>query len=172
MPQNIEEAFKSAGADLFPARTADLRTDCSCPDWANPCKHVAATHFILGERFDEDPFLIFRLRGRTQEQILQALRLRRASQDEVDEDEEEPEEEPIVPLEEELGQFWNLREPLESVTISIHPAAIETPLLRRLGEPNFIPSPGLLSLLKPAYRAIGQAALKQAFDTGEEMEKE
>ena len=70
MPQNIEEAFAAAGASLFPDRRGDLITTCSCPDSANPCKHVAATHYILGEQFDEDPFMIFRLRGRTQEQIL------------------------------------------------------------------------------------------------------
>ena len=74
MPQDIEEAFAAAGVSLFPDRRGDLDTDCSCPDWANPCKHVAATHYILGEQFDEDPFLLFRLRGRTQEQILAALR--------------------------------------------------------------------------------------------------
>ena len=68
MPQDIEEAFEEAGASLFPKKRGDLETECSCPDYANPCKHIAATHYILGERFDEDPFLIFRLRGRTQEE--------------------------------------------------------------------------------------------------------
>ena len=65
MPQDIEQGFEAAKVSLFPARRDDLKTDCSCPDYANPCKHIAAAHYILGERFDEDPFLIFRLRGRT-----------------------------------------------------------------------------------------------------------
>jgi uncharacterized Zn finger protein len=52
MPQEIEQAFNAAGVSLFPAKRGDLKTDCSCPDYANPCKHVAATHYILGERFD------------------------------------------------------------------------------------------------------------------------
>lgn len=77
MPQEIEEAFATAGVSLFPDKRDELETDCSCPDWANPCKHVAATHYILGEQFDEDPFLLFRLRGRSQEQIIEALRERR-----------------------------------------------------------------------------------------------
>ncbi|HCU91834.1 MAG TPA: hypothetical protein DHU96_03495 [Actinobacteria bacterium] len=79
MPHGIEQAFQAAGVSLFPDKGGDLATDCSCPDWSNPCKHVAAAHYILGERFDEDPFLLFRLRGRTQEQILRALRQRRRS---------------------------------------------------------------------------------------------
>jgi len=44
MPQEIESAFESSNVSLFPARRTDLQTDCSCPDPANPCKHIAATH--------------------------------------------------------------------------------------------------------------------------------
>lgn len=76
MPQAIDQAFSGSG--LFPAAGGDLATDCSCPDWANPCKHVAATHYVLGEALDRDPFLLFELRGRTRDQVLAALRALRA----------------------------------------------------------------------------------------------
>jgi len=79
MPQNIEEAFSAAGVSLFPKHRDDLETDCSCPDWSNPCKHIAAVYYLLGEQFDEDPFLLFRLRGRTKEQIIAALRAKRST---------------------------------------------------------------------------------------------
>ncbi len=170
MPQDIEQAFSAAGVSLFPAKRGDLTTDCSCPDYANPCKHVAATHYILGERFDEDPFLLFRLRGRTQEQILQALRHRRAGYVEMIE-EEPPEVETEVPLEDCLGHFWELGAPLESVPVSIRPPAVEMPLLKRLGEAAFVPEPGIESLLRTAYLAIGQEAIRAAFHE-EEREKE
>src|SRR5512142_2976569 len=111
MPQDVEQAFEKAKVSLFPSTRRDLQTDCSCPDPANPCKHIAATHYILGERFDEDPFLIFRLRGRTQEQVMQALRQRRAGSEEaVEEDVEEPEA--AIPLEERLSNFWDMGAPL------------------------------------------------------------
>ena len=74
MPQEIDAVFAAAGSSLFPSTEGELETECSCPDWANPCKHVAATHYILAEQLDEDPFLLFRLRGRTQEQVMAALR--------------------------------------------------------------------------------------------------
>ncbi|XXX81632.1 hypothetical protein WMF30_23015 [Sorangium sp. So ce134] len=77
MPEEIDEAFASAGASLFPERPEDLTTACSCPDWANPCKHVAATHYVLGEALDKDPFLLFELRGRTRAQVIEALRAAR-----------------------------------------------------------------------------------------------
>lgn len=37
MPENIGEVFKQAGISLLPGTSEDLRTDCSCPDWSNPC---------------------------------------------------------------------------------------------------------------------------------------
>jgi uncharacterized Zn finger protein len=69
MPQNIEEAFAEAKVSLFPTSEQDLDTECSCPDWANPCKHIAAVYYLLAERFDEDPFLIFKLRGEPRKRL-------------------------------------------------------------------------------------------------------
>lgn len=63
MPEEIEEVFFQAGFSLFPSKQKDLTTNCSCPDWSNPCKHIAAVYYIIGEEFDRDPFLIFKLRG-------------------------------------------------------------------------------------------------------------
>ena len=77
-----------------------------------------------GERFDEDPFLIFRLRGRTREQVMQELRKRHAGSDEAAEEEAE-EVEVIIPLEEQIENFWEVRAPLEGFAVSIRPPAIE-----------------------------------------------
>lgn len=157
MPQDIEQAFAQAGLSLFPETSQELVTDCSCPDWANPCKHVAAVHYILGEQFDQDPFMLFRLRGRTQEQILEALRSRRT---EVIGEAEEIEEE-TVSLAESLAQFWGSSQPLHLKT-NIKPPVTELPILKRLGQPAFL-SDDLIAALGPAYRAITQAALKTTF---------
>ncbi|MCE2497566.1 MAG: SWIM zinc finger family protein [Nitrosopumilaceae archaeon] len=62
MPEDAEDVFEELGLSLFPRRR-DLETDCTCPDWSNPCKHIAAVYLLLAEEFDRDPFLIFRLRG-------------------------------------------------------------------------------------------------------------
>ena len=167
MPQDIEQAFEKAKASLFPSKRGDLTTDCSCPDYSNPCKHIAAAHYILGERFDEDPFLIFRLRGRTQEQVMQELRKRRAGGDEIVEEEAE-EVEAVIPLEEQIADFWDLGATLEGFAVSIRPPSIETPLLKRLGDAAFVPDPGLESLLIGTYQAFGKQALKAAFQEKEE----
>ncbi len=70
MPENIEDAFADVGLSLFPSQMSDLVTDCSCPDFANPCKHTAAVYLLLGEEFDRDPFLMFRMRGIKRDELL------------------------------------------------------------------------------------------------------
>jgi uncharacterized Zn finger protein len=73
IPENIEEVFEPLGLSLFPTTSGDLKTACSCPDQANPCKHVAAVYYLLGEEFDRDPFLVFRLRGIDRHEIVEAI---------------------------------------------------------------------------------------------------
>jgi uncharacterized Zn finger protein len=74
MPHDLEEVFLAAGAPLFPQRAQDLSLSCSCPDWEVPCKHLAATFYLLAERFDDDPFAILLWRGRSREALLNRLR--------------------------------------------------------------------------------------------------
>ena len=170
MPQEIEQVFESAKVSLFPSQRYDLETDCSCPDYANPCKHVAAAHYILGERFDEDPFLIFRLRGRTQEQVMQELRKRRAGADKIAEEEAE-EFEASIPLEDCISNYWELGASLEGFSVSIRPPAIEMPLIKRLGTASFVIEPGIESLLRDAYQTIEHKALQIAFQEQKEDSK-
>lgn len=163
MPRSIEEAFAECKLSLFPARPKDLRTSCSCPDWANPCKHVAAALYILAERFDEDPFLIFAWRGRPKEVLLENLRLLRADPEEEAEagppacDEEAP------PLEDCLDRFWEAGAELSS--LRVYPMAAESPdaLLRQLDPPRVtVRGRDLVELLEPAYREMAAGAERRA----------
>ncbi|MDF0591834.1 SWIM zinc finger family protein [Candidatus Methanocrinis natronophilus] len=165
MPKDIEEAFVDAGCSLFPKKK-DIKTDCSCPDWADPCKHIAAVYYILAEKFDEDPFLIFKLRGRTKEEIVEALRERRAStipEDEVEapEDESPPLDE--RPLEERIDRFWELGDELDLVAPRPRPPEVPGAVLKRLGDaPVSIDGANLASCLPRAYEVAGRAARDMA----------
>lgn len=77
MPDDIDDTLADCGVSLFPG-PGELRTRCTCPDVANPCKHVAAVHYVLAEAFDDDPFLLPALRGRDRETLLAELRAARA----------------------------------------------------------------------------------------------
>ena len=80
VPPELEDVFAVAGAPLFPSKIGELDLRCSCPDREIPCKHLAATFYLLAESFDTDPFLILRWRGRDRETLLVRLRSLRASE--------------------------------------------------------------------------------------------
>ncbi|NJR37728.1 MAG: hypothetical protein HC781_01440 [Leptolyngbyaceae cyanobacterium CSU_1_4] len=63
MPDNIEEAFSALGLHLLPHDRQDFQTSCSCPDDSNPCKHIAGVYYLVAAELDQDPFLLFELRG-------------------------------------------------------------------------------------------------------------
>lgn len=67
-PADLKEIFFAKGG-LFPS-PKELHFDCSCPDWAHMCKHVAAALYGVGVRFDDDPLLFFQLRGLDPEKFL------------------------------------------------------------------------------------------------------
>jgi uncharacterized Zn finger protein len=170
MPTQIEEAFSAAGASLFPLSGRELNTECSCPDWSNPCKHIAAVYFLLGEAFDNDPFMLFRLRGRTQDQILNGLRERRAS---IDEEESEAydglaaihsADAASTKLPEDLFEFWSLHQSLDDFQVQPCAPEVHLSLLQRLGEPSFIPANiTLRSALGSVYQSVSARAEALAF---------
>jgi uncharacterized Zn finger protein len=63
LSENFLKQLESEKIDIFPKDWGSLKRDCSCPDWGNPCKHLAALYFILVSEIDKNPFLIFELRG-------------------------------------------------------------------------------------------------------------
>ncbi|WP_405090675.1 SWIM zinc finger family protein [Micromonospora sp. NBC_01392] len=74
LPAELEELFAAAGAPLFPAEVGELAQRCGCPDFAVPCKHLAATFYLLAEAFDADPFRLLHWRGRSRADLLDRLR--------------------------------------------------------------------------------------------------
>lgn len=144
MPRDIGAAFADAGGGLFPAKASDLVTRCSCPDLANPCKHIAATHYVLGEALDRDPFLLFELRGRTKAQVLEALRSARARTE--NESEKRAKTKRPAAMEQDAQRGVDLAKmdaadyerapaPLPSLRLTFEPPPLAGALLRQLGNP-------------------------------------
>ena len=70
LPLEVVEIFRREGFDLFPGGKFgpgkyDMTCACSCPDYANPCKHTAAVLFLLGEEISRRPLTLLELRGIT-----------------------------------------------------------------------------------------------------------
>ncbi len=140
MPQNIEEVFTRNGLSLFPFALDEIRSRCSCPDKANPCKHIGAVYYLLADRFAEDPFVLFQLRGRTKEQIVAELRQLRGKVEgelgswgasELGGIPASPVSlaQPAVKIEE----FWQYSEPLEPSLVVIAPPPSSGTVLDVLG---------------------------------------
>lgn len=156
MPHSIDEAFATAKASLFPVRAGDLVTDCNCPDYANPCKHVAATHYVLGEAFDRDPFLLFELRGRSKDQVLAALRAARGGEPEAPQTPERP----VMHLERvDAADYDKPRAALPALRFSFLEPTAHGALLAQLGAPaawSGDASPA--DLFQPVIRAAAERA--------------
>ncbi|WP_163544315.1 SWIM zinc finger family protein [Occultella kanbiaonis] len=145
MPAEIEDVFSRLGLNLFPTGARDLSMDCTCPDWGVPCKHLAATFYLLAESFDEDPFRILAWRGRSREDLL--ANLTAASGGAVAADVAES---PDVPLADLLDSFFALQGelpgPSPTASASLLAQAPEVGVLVR--------GKTLDALLAPAYRDL------------------
>jgi uncharacterized Zn finger protein len=183
MPRDIEDVFASCKLTLFPRSQAELKASCTCPDWENPCKHIAAAYYILAERFDQDPFQIVVWRGREQDELLVHLRALRAGTSPraaggarrrtgsanaaaatsaappVSSESQGP------ALIDEIDSFWHSGPALSD--LHVNPFAVEATdaLLRQLGPaPVDIGGEDLVELLTPAYRALAERAERRALE--------
>jgi len=73
IPENIENVFADAGVHLLPNDYRDFKVACDCPDYEVPCKHIAGVCYRLAGQLDQDPFLLFEMRGLAPEKLLQEL---------------------------------------------------------------------------------------------------
>jgi uncharacterized Zn finger protein len=178
MPQTIEEVFTANGLSLFPYTKFDIHSKCSCPDPANPCKHIGAVYYLLGDRFSEDPFVLFQLRGRAKEQIIAALRQIRSAS--TDAGANEPLDVSPAAIDQSLNvqMFWQYNEQLEpSLVVVTPPPSSETVLdvlraipMKAEGSAsqgiNQVASQSVLDYLRAIYAQVSQQAVLTAMTVG------
>ncbi|MEQ8975927.1 MAG: SWIM zinc finger family protein [Coleofasciculus sp. C1-SOL-03] len=187
MPENIEKVFTANGLSLFPFTLGDIHSKCSCPDPKNPCKHIGAIYYQLGDRFSEDPFVLFQLRGRTKSQILDDLRRLRSTagvepkseaKAEVEsqstpstatssrlEDKQEKQREPAVDSPIKLEQFWQYEEPLDPSLVVITPPPDNRTVLDVLGTiPLAAADSRVMQYFREVYQLVSQQAMMSALN--------
>jgi uncharacterized Zn finger protein len=84
VPADLEAVFSDAGTTLLPTTWSHVTARCSCPDPANPCKHIAAALYVFADQLDADPWLLLAWRGRTRDQVLAPFRSRSGADEESD----------------------------------------------------------------------------------------
>lgn len=72
LPDELAEALRKNGVELIPSAWSSMKRSCSCPDWGDPCKHMAAVYYLIAQEVDRDPRLLFSLRGLDLEAVLGA----------------------------------------------------------------------------------------------------
>ncbi|MFI7586836.1 SWIM zinc finger family protein [Spongisporangium articulatum] len=178
-PPELEPVFAKAGAPFFPARLSDLSLSCSCPDGAIPCKHLAAVFYLLAERFDDDPFQILLLRGRSRGELLARVRRLRGEEEPDPRADDVPPVAPVGAAAALVGlvpvgvtgssvsdvpgrgassdpmRFWTAGEPLP---VPKHPALPPDLLLRSLPTPgSALGGSRLLAQLAPLYEGLADS---------------
>ncbi|MDJ0715289.1 MAG: SWIM zinc finger family protein, partial [Prochloraceae cyanobacterium] len=188
MPSNIEEVFTANGLSLFPFNLSEVNSRCTCPDKANPCKHIGAVYYQLADRFSEDPFVLFQLRGRTRSQILDALRKLRSSniEDKPGENDssssinlssessstQKTQEQKSSPKSEEkeqlslMEQFWEYKEPIDSSLVVIAPHPESKIVLDLLGDLPLAAADAQImrQYLKEIYQTVTEKAIVSALN--------
>jgi uncharacterized Zn finger protein len=149
MPEDIEDVFTALGLSVFPATARELSLDCSCPDQAVPCKHLAATFYLLAESFDDDPFAILAWRGRERDDLLANLQAARTAGPPAA-DRAEATSRPLADC---LDTYFT---PQTEIRRPVPPATPPTTLLDQLPETGVtVRGRPLTDLLRPAYAALG-----------------
>ncbi|MEM7648730.1 MAG: SWIM zinc finger family protein [Cyanobacteria bacterium P01_A01_bin.70] len=171
MPDDIEAVFTANGLSLFPFQLSEVHSKCDCPDPKNPCKHIAAVYYQLGDFFREDPFILFQLRGRDRTQILDSLRQKRqqsvdgttataaASSTSMVPAAATPQP-AVAPVD--ISTFWQYDQPLESSLVVVTPSS--STVLDMLDN---IPLPVndariVMAYLRDLYQTVGQQAAMKA----------
>lgn len=168
MPMAIETIFTNAGLSLFPFSKFDIHSSCDCPDPVNPCKHIGAVYYLLGRYFNQDPFILFQLRGQTKAEIITRVRQLRTGTTLEPETLDLPPTDYQPPI---LGdRFWNYTEDLPADLVVIAPATSSETVLTLLDD---IPHPDpqeqalVMAHLKEIYQVASQSALIMAMSNQE-----
>ena len=167
MPEDIDHALRASGVSIFPLSSDDAKVDCSCSDrGGSPCKHVAGVYYLIGQHLDEEPFLLFLVRGKTRRQVMASLREKRTARSL-----ETHSEPPMLPAEEESGapltalldRFWQIGPEIGDVQIKISRPEIDAEMLQVLGAPDFCRDDSVAERLSQVYDAVTRRALETAF---------
>ncbi len=172
LPPAVEGLLATANLALFPVHATDLETTCSCPDWSNPCKHIAAVFYLLAEEIDRDAFLLLRLRGLSRDDLIEMVT---GAAGELDDDEPIAPEQSLLPdpLPSDPATFWGAPPP--DLGLVVDPAGACGPAIlpHRLGPfPFWRGEQPFLETMDQIYAAAAAEALALFVESAGESAEE
>ena len=168
MPDDIDDTFGRLGLHLLPGGERDFTTRCSCPDWANPCKHVAGVCYLLASALDQDPFLLFELRGLARDELRKELAKSTLGQllaSELDLPDVEPRPAPSfytrpvsepVPEKVSYKEFWTGARRLPPAPDAATPPSLRALLIRKQGDypPFWQKDQSFIAVMEELYERV------------------
>lgn len=152
LPEKLVTLLESRGLSLFPSSWKEMDSECSCPDWADPCKHRAAVCYILANEIDLDPFLLFELRG-VEKKLLEPAPLRSSTDDKA---------EPFVPWTE--SKSWLPPALPDLPDLSLETFGIDELLSLLPEKPLFFTGGDFRELLRLSYHNVDRAVTSLDMD--------
>jgi SNF2 family DNA or RNA helicase len=156
LPQELRRICNQKDIPLFPNSWQDIKGNCSCPDWAVPCKHMAAVLYLIANEIDKNPFLIFQLHDFDLFQSLEKAGYTSQGQKEVHITDVESLRQPFTALKEITEWDEEIYEQLDFTRI---PDCLENLLTILSENPVFYPEGDFKKLLHLAYTAIAKVKI-------------
>ena len=173
VPDKIEDCFTGLNSQLLPHSSKDFKTTCSCPDFANPCKHIAGVYYLVASQLDNDPLLLFELRGLSRDKLQRELAkspLGKVLSSAINADTEtaivaassyytKPET-VSLPKSVDLKTFWNGSQPSNISAAS--PATIPAILIKKAGDfpPFWKSDTSFIEVMEDFYKRVRTKGLK------------
>jgi len=175
LPRGIEGLVRAQGVPLFPEGRGDMEAECSCGH-IRSCRHAAAVLLAAGDRLAEDPFLLFELRGRSRDDLVEALRERRLAVAARQEAASRAAASPGALAEDAVGvsadAFWRMGSELRDLPLKVDPPEVSMETLKMLGDLTFAEDEDLAELLEPIYRRVSERALEVAYEDHQDAEED
>ncbi|HHH50392.1 MAG TPA: DEAD/DEAH box helicase, partial [Saprospiraceae bacterium] len=158
LPNFLNQSCKRIGIDIFPSSWNDMKGSCSCPDWAVPCKHMAATLYLIANEIDKNPFIVFQLHDFDLFKGLEGVGYSMLGQQETHITKLS---ELMVPFSFDEEKFVWQKEVYKDLDFSKIPNCKEQLLSILSSQAVFFPLGNFKSVLEKAYRSVARTMLKR-----------
>lgn len=166
LPEEVIPFCKKESIKLFPASGKDIDINCNCPDWSVPCKHSAAVLYLIAEELDRDPFLLFKVRGKSKEEFLAMLD--QSAVEMIDPSQQLASE----PLSEDPKTFWGHFDPKLQPPMSFRVPSVPATLAKRLGPlPFWQGEEPFIETMEKLYIQASENTLSKLYDAEGKIEK-
>ena len=154
LPESLLPVLNEQKIHIFPGDWDEITANCSCPDWANPCKHLAAVYYILANEIDKAPFLIFNLKGVSAQTLAEAAGLTNKRQIDAG----DLERDIFIPYEQVKAEIKGKEDSLEPPDLSFQGIDIDSMFSLLPDSPLFYTEGDFKRMLLHVYKEIMKAA--------------